>query len=64
MSFLKVKSVLIPVGGAVAHPTADTELDMKPFGTQGRLSPHPASEHTGCCHQYHDFSCRLVAASV
>ena len=31
----------------VAHPTAGTEPDMK-------LSPHPAPEYTGCCHQYHD----------
>lgn len=33
------------VGGAVAHPAATTEPDMK-------LSLHPAPQKTGSCHEY------------
>ncbi len=42
---LKVKSGLIMVGGAVTRPTATPEPDM-------RLSPHPALQKTGSCHEH------------
>jgi hypothetical protein len=35
----------IMVGGAVAHPAATPEPDV-------RLSPHPALQKTGSCHEY------------
>ena len=35
------------VGGVIADPTPTSEPDM-------RISPHPAPEYKGCCHQYHN----------
>jgi len=40
-------SQLVVVGGGIADPAYTTKPDV-------RLSPHPAPEYTGCCHQYHD----------
>ena len=38
----------VMVGGAIADPTPTSEPDV-------RISPHPAPEHTGCCHQHHNY---------
>jgi len=35
------------VGGVIADPTSTSEPDM-------RISPHPAPEYKGCCHQHHN----------
>ena len=43
------------VGGVSDDPAPTTKPDVRPFDcVQGMLSPHPAPEYTGCCHQYHD----------
>jgi len=51
------------VGGVIADPSLSLWTGSRPhFRTgratlrqaQGMLSPHPAPEHTSCCHQRHD----------
>ena len=40
------RSGIVMVGGAVTHPAATPEPDV-------RLSPHPALEHQGLCHRHY-----------